>query len=224
MTEVTCWTLVHGAADGDGDARSLFARTYLPVVRAYLAARWKGGPHVADIDDAVQESFVECFRAEGALGKADPDKAGKFRTFLFAVVRNVARRMEEKRAVDRARRAASAIEPGDIEDHGEHASQAFDRAWAEALLRRAAERQAEAARANGERALRRVELMRLRFAEDKPIREIAKLWNEDAADLHHEYAKAREEFKAALHAEVAFHHPGNAGEIERECEELLGLL
>ena len=76
----------------------------------------------------------------------------------------------------------------------------------------------------GEKAERRVELMRLRFSEDMPIRDIAKLWDADAAVLHREYAKAREEFKQALKAEVAFHHPGNPGEIERECAALLGLI
>ena len=56
------------------------------------------------------------------------------------------------------------------------------------------------------------------------IREIARLWAADPAELHREYARARREFKAALAEVVAFHHPGSAAAIERECAELLALL
>ena len=38
----TCWSIVIGAARGDIDHRREFARTYLPIVRAYLGARWRG--------------------------------------------------------------------------------------------------------------------------------------------------------------------------------------
>ena len=70
----------------------------------------------------------------------------------------------------------------------------------------------------------RKQLLRLRFQEDMPIRDIARLWKSDAAALHKEYAKARQEFKEALIDVVAFHHPGSPGEVERECAEMLGLL
>ncbi|MDH3592303.1 MAG: sigma-70 family RNA polymerase sigma factor, partial [Planctomycetota bacterium] len=221
--EKTCWTLVQGAAAGDQDARSVFARTYLPVVRAYLGARWRRGPMVSDMDDAIQETFVECFREGGALERTARD-AGRFRTYLFAIVRNVARRFEEKYGRDRKRRVGSSFDPDQLAATEDAASRVFDRAWAEALIKRAAERQNTEARIQGDAALRRVELMRLRFSEDMPIRDIAKLWDADAAALHREYAKAREEFKKALKEEVAFHHPGNPGEVERECAALLGLI
>jgi RNA polymerase sigma-70 factor (ECF subfamily) len=42
--------------------------------------------------------------------------------------------------------------------------------------------------------------------------------------LHHEYAKARQEFKAALLVVVAFHHPGAPAEVERDCTHLLWLV
>ena len=37
----TCWTVIKGAASGDQRDQSTFSRKYLPVVRAYLAARWR---------------------------------------------------------------------------------------------------------------------------------------------------------------------------------------
>jgi RNA polymerase sigma-70 factor (ECF subfamily) len=73
-------------------------------------------------------------------------------------------------------------------------------------------------------ALRRVELLRLRFHEGLPIREIARRWRDDPATLHREYARAREEFKEALIGVMAFHHPGSPAQAERECAELLALL
>jgi len=219
--EKTCWTLIRDAAGGDGDARGSFARLYLPVVRAYLGARWRGGPLLGEMDDAVQDVFLECFRDGGALGRARADGPGRFRTFLYAVVRNVARRVEEKRGRERLRRSPDAPDAEDLSAHEERLSFVFDRSWAETVLRHAAERQAETARKKGPEAIRRIELMRLRFNEDRPIREIARMWNEDAAVLHHEYARAREEFKTALREEVGFHHSGTPGDIDRECRNLL---
>jgi RNA polymerase sigma-70 factor (ECF subfamily) len=91
-------------------------------------------------------------------------------------------------------------------------------------MREAAERQAERAGRDGEAALRRVELLRLRFQEGLPVREIARRWAVDPATLHREYARARKEFKAALLDVMAFYHPGSPADAERECAELLELL
>ena len=70
----------------------------------------------------------------------------------------------------------------------------------------------------------RVELLRLRFHEGLPIREIARRWGTAAEVLHHEYARARQEFEAALREVVAFHHPGSPEEVEQECSNLLARL
>jgi RNA polymerase sigma-70 factor (ECF subfamily) len=206
--DATCWSLIREAAGGDRIARERFARVYRPVVAAYLGARWHGK---GAVDDATQDVFVECFRAGGLLAKADPDRGG-FRAFLLAAVRNVARRYE-----DRPRPTVGV--PVDLPADDTGPAEAFDKAWARAMLREAARVMAESAA--DERAVRRVELLRLRFHDGFAIRDIAVRWNTDAAKLHHEYATARQEFHAALQAVVAFHHPGHtAGEIDRACEEL----
>jgi hypothetical protein len=44
------------------------------------------------------------------------------------------------------------------------------------------------------------------------------------AELHHAYALARQEFKAALLAVVAFHLPGSPTEVEQEAASLLKAL
>jgi RNA polymerase sigma-70 factor (ECF subfamily) len=63
--ESTCWTVIRAAAAGSPTDRDELARRYLGVVRAYLAARWRGSALRRDVDDAVQEVFVECFRSVG---------------------------------------------------------------------------------------------------------------------------------------------------------------
>ena len=100
-------------------------------------------------------------------------------------------------------------------------SEIFDEAWARALMKQAAIVQRLDAR--GEHAKQRVELLRLRFQEGLPIRKIAEDWGADAANLHHEYARARDEFRQALKQVVAEHHSGPPGEVERECARLISL-
>ena len=58
VNRLTCWTMIEDATSGDEGARERFASMYLPVVRAYLAARWKGSPLAAELDDAVQRSIA----------------------------------------------------------------------------------------------------------------------------------------------------------------------
>jgi RNA polymerase sigma factor (sigma-70 family) len=220
--ESTCWTVIEAAAAGNAAERTAFAERYQPVVRAYLTARWRNTAHSQHLDDAVQDVFVECFKQNGMLARAERERPGGFRAFLYGAIRNVARRLEMRYA-----RNQQVADLGDLDRlPADEESQArmFDRAWARAQLREAARRQEESASRAGEDAIRRVELLRLRFHDGLPIRTIAERWQVNAARVHHEYAKARREFKAALAEVVAFHHPGAPEEIERECANLLSLL
>lgn len=221
-TDSTCWTVLRDAAAGQTDSRAQFAARYAPLVRAYLGARWRSSPLLQEKDDAVQEVFVECLRQGGVLERANPDRPGGFRAFLYGVVRNVALRFEQ-RAHQRRERQQPESE-SEIPDQDDPLSHVFDRAWARTIMKEAATRQADRAEAHGEAALRRVELLRLRFQEGLPIREIAQRWNEDAPHLHREYARAREEFHRALIEVMEFHHPGTRAEAERECARLIELL
>ena len=88
---VTCWTLIQGAAAGEAKDRETFALLYEPVLRAYLGARWKHSPLLREMDDVVQDVFIECFKQGGALaGAGRRTRSGAFRAFLHGVVRNVA--------------------------------------------------------------------------------------------------------------------------------------
>lgn len=219
----TCWTIIRDAAGGDALARQAFAERYERIVRSYLLARWGGSPLAQDVEDAIQEVFVETFRDGGVLQRVDPETGG-FRAFFYGVVRNVARRAESRHGRRRDQQAATGFFTGSEDTSEEKLSRVFDREWATGMMREAAARQRQMAEDKGADALRRVELLRLRFSEGRPIREIARLWDADATILHREYARARREFRQALFDVVAFHHPGSEDLIERECNQLLDLL
>jgi RNA polymerase sigma-70 factor (ECF subfamily) len=220
----TCWTILRATAARDDEARTKFAAQYVPLVRAYLGTRWRDAPLIEELDDAVQEVFVECFRMGGVVERADPGRPGGFRAFLYGLVRNVALRFEADRARRRDRQAPGDVSAQDVAIDDESLARVFDRVWARSVMREAAARQAEWAEGEGEEALRRVDLLRLRFQEGLPIRVIARRWAVDPAELHHEYARARKEFRAALMEVMAFYHPGSPAETERACTELLELL
>ena len=220
----TCWDVIEGAARGEEGQREEFARRYAPIIREYLGARWPDAPLLAEVDDAVNEVFLECFRLGGVLERADPARAGGFRAFFYGVVRNVARRFEGARARNREQQPSTSFDPAEKKTPETSLSRVLDRAWARAILDEAGARHREEAETQGESALRRVELLQLRFADNLPIRAIARQWDEDPAHVHREYAKARAEFKTALRAEVACHHGGSARQVETECARLLELL
>jgi RNA polymerase sigma factor (sigma-70 family) len=218
-TGSTRWTAIRAAASGDAAARDEFARRYETVIRGYLESRWRGRPLAQSVDDAVQEVFVDCLRDDGALGRADSQAPGGFRAFLYGVARNVARRHEERR---RAGASPPDFDPDAIEGREPTASRVFEKAWASALLAQAREEQARRAAAAGGDAVRRVELLRLRFEEGLPVRDIAARWAEDPAHVHHEYARARREFQEALREVVASHLDApRPAAVEEECARLL---
>jgi RNA polymerase sigma-70 factor (ECF subfamily) len=125
-------------------------------------------------------------------------------------VRNVARRFE-----NRPVRAADPLP--DIVADEQSLSQLFERTWAQTLMAEAAQLQQRRASERGPEAVQRVELLRLRFKDNLPIRTIAERWGVPAAGLHHAYALARQEFKVALLEVVAFHCPGSPAEVEQEA-------
>lgn len=216
----THWSVIHDAALGVPTARDEFVHRYSPILRAYFAARWRGRAS-PEIDDAVQEVFLDCFRADGALGRVDSGAPGGFRAYLHGVARNVARRAEDRSRRDRARR--SDVDPDQIAGAEETASRLFERAWAQSMLSQATALLTERAARAGADAVARVEILRLRFEDDMPIRDIAERRNVDAARLHHDYAQARAEFQTALRDVVRAHEGGSPGDVERECARLLDM-
>ena len=131
---------------------------------AYLAARWRGTALREDLDDATQEVFVECFRQGGVLDAAGSGRVPGFRAFLYGVIRNVARRFESRPV-----RAADPLPEFATDDASQ--SRLFDRTWAQAIMAEAGRLQRDRADERGAEAVQRVELLRLRFEENLPIRD-----------------------------------------------------
>jgi RNA polymerase sigma-70 factor (ECF subfamily) len=220
MNLTTCWTVIQSAAAGNQADRERFARLYAPVIKAYLVARWRKSAYLKELENAIQEVFLECFKQNGVLQRCERGRPGGFRAFLYGAVRHVALRFETHRARRREWQPLNG-ELESIPKEEASLSQVFDRAWVQALLQEATQQQAAHARQTGEDALRRVELLRLRYQEGLPIREIARRWNTDREKLHRECTRAKQEFRRALLEVVAFHHPGSPEEVERVCAELL---
>ena len=219
----TCWTVIHEAADGQASARDEFARNYMPAVRAYLKARWSNPLMRSYVDDATQEVFVECFRDNGPLNRVGKDITSSFRAYLFGLVRNTARNFE-KRLAKPVNQPGAGLSDFQIPSDDPSLSLVFDRSWARMIIRQAGETHRENARLAGDAAMRRVELLTLRFQHGLPIRHIADQWNVDAAEVHREYAKARDEFRLAMREVVCFHHPGTDAEIDAEVKLVMQLL
>lgn len=222
--ESTSWNTLRAAAAGEVQAQEEFVRRYRPVIRSYLGQRWRHSLLGQQLDDAVHETLLECFRPSGVLAKIDADQPGGFRALLFGVVRNIALRHEERAA----RRRESAPRPtsflAKVPAPDEALSQAFDRAWALGMVREAKARMADHAARGNEAARRRLELLQLRFHDGLPIRTIAERWQQDAARLHHEYARARRDFELCLREVISEHHPGDPEAAEREFRAVLDAL
>jgi DNA-directed RNA polymerase specialized sigma24 family protein len=218
----TCWTVLRAASKGDAEARSRFSRSYAAAIRSYLEARWHGRLLAGETDDATQEVFVECLKPGGVLDHADATR-GDFRGLLFGLVRNVARRFEE-RALQRGKlipKDSDAYAHLTADDPGQ--ATLFDRSWARALIRQSKRLHHERAMNQGPAAQRRIELLERRFGSGEAIRTIAAAWGVPAQEVHNAYRKARTEFYGCLREIVAFHSPAGA-DFDSECRRLLDLL
>lgn len=217
----TCWTLIEGAARGVAKDCDEIARRYSPTIRAYFLARWRAAPLCNEIDDAAQEVLFDCFRSDGALSRADREHPSGFRSYLLGICRIVGLRIEA-----RARQARLSYEESEVDRHAvddKTPSAAFDRAWARTVVQDALDglrRQAGTSIA----AERRIRLLNERILNGVPIRELVKKWEIDADLLHHEFARARNEFKSSLAAALRFHLGTGTDPTDANLRHLLELL
>lgn len=220
----TCWTVLRAAADGDTAARSTFARNYAAPIRAYLTHRWHGRPLLCDIEDAAQETFVESLKPGGVLERADSDR-GDFRGLLYGVVRNVARRFEERAARAYARDANESVYLDELPHQAEALSRVFDRAWAQSLMRESVLSHQQHADGGDADAQRRFRVLRMRHDDGLEIREIAAALGEPhVATVHNDYRQARRAFAVHLRQVVAKHTGARDSAIDKECRRLTELL
>lgn len=216
----TSWTLIRCAADGSEDAREAFVLRYLPVVRAFLAARWTGEGRGETLEDAIQDVFVECLRMGGVLDRIDEIRKRSFHSFFYGVCQNVARTHE--RRIRRDRDECEEVTEA-LPDDDPGVSAAFDRAWARAVLSEALDLQRERAGVLGPEALARVDLLQQRFHDGIPVREIAARSGEPAEKLHRQLTRGRTEFQTCLR-EVMREQVGTGEGFEIQVERIRELL
>lgn len=224
MPRVTSWTLIRSAADGDSEARDRFAELYLPVVQAYLRARWRGRLRDTEIDDAVQEVFISCFREGGVLDRVGKSGEQSFRSYLFGAARNVALGLERSRL---ARVDRNVGETFDEETHAvdEASLEAlFDAQWLKNVVLRARKLQADRSRSLGEAAQRRIELLRLRFGLGLKIREIATRWEMNPKRLHKDYAQACADLRECIRLVIGFDNPDRPEVVAAEFESIASMI
>ncbi len=131
--KATRWTLLGAAQLGDPGSRDEVARIYRPPVLRYLRAAGAG----QDADDLTQEVFVRLFHND-VLTRATPN-AGRFRSLLLAVARNVLRAQRTK-AGAKKRGGGQPLLSLDEAQVPQKEREAFDREWILSLLERAIER------------------------------------------------------------------------------------
>lgn len=217
------WSVIARAAAGDGVARAKFADTCLPVIKSFIESRWRATPLARELEDAVQEVFVECLRADGALTRADPSR-GDLGALLYGVACNVARRFEERASQRDGRHQGAESALADLPAREASLSVQFDREWALAIVREAGQLMRARAERGSMEERRRVELLELRFAGGLPIREIAAQWGSEPEAVHRAYRKAREEFQDCLR-HVLGELSLRPGEVrDEELARILGLL
>ncbi len=172
----------------------------------------------------MQDVLLDCLRDGGALACAERARATTFKSFIYGVSRIVALRYESRLRAPREGQFPAALDADDLNRSDDRVSAVFDRAWATMILQTALDEFNREATAKGSTAERRVEILRLRFYDEQPIRAIAARWSADAALIHHEYARARKEFKDVLLRVLARHGTEPRTEPSKVFEELLRLV
>ena len=216
QSEQTSWCVIGRAATGDAAARDEFARRYGPFLRRVFHRRWAGTPYRVHFDDAVQDSFVQCFKPGGVIERADASRGASVRTLLYAVARNVAWRCERDHQRAAAGHALPA-EPVEVPDGLHELTRGEARGMVREALRRLCESIDPEARGYGE-------LLRARAYEGQSVGDLAAGDAAAAARLHREYAKAKRAFGSELAAVAAADYPVPPSELRLLLLELLSSL
>jgi RNA polymerase sigma factor (sigma-70 family) len=222
--DTTSWSLILGAAARRPEDQERFAALYTPLIKAYLAARWRVPHEHEDVGDAAQEVLLQCFRPDGALERVEPGRASGFRAFLYGIVRNVAAMAERKRSRIHETQAASS---GVFEQpaHEASLSQVFDRGWAEVVVREARSLLHRRSMIRGGTGALRARALELRYQGGLPPREIAPRLGLDVKQVYRLLEDGQIDFQEALLEVMATQVPGaSRQELEAKCVELLQLL
>ncbi|MCB9888808.1 MAG: sigma-70 family RNA polymerase sigma factor [Planctomycetes bacterium] len=220
----TSWALIQCAAAGAGPERDTFARRYAPVIRDYLRARWRLPADHERVEDALQEVFVECFKADGVLDRADPAYASGFRAYLFGVVAKVALVSERRFRRRSDRPAEDAVDLDGIQSDEESLSRAFDKGWAELVVREAIELLRERSCGDPVRT-ERFTVLEQRFLRDLTPAQIGEQTGHTPERTYQLLRRAKSDFRSAfLDVLRAYDPSAEKHELERTGREILQLI
>ena len=129
----TRWSILHAAQAGDGEAIASLCVKYRSAVVAYLKRRGAG----EDAEDLAQEVLVGLV---DYLPKAHA-QAGRFRSLVFAVARNVFNHELERRGALKRGGGEAPISHPDLDQIArDEPDESFDREWLANLIGRCLER------------------------------------------------------------------------------------
>lgn len=214
-----------GAATDDESHRDRFCRRYAPVITAFLCARWRVAKNHERVADATQEVFVQLFKPNGALQRVDASRPGGFRSYLYGVTAKVAANQERLLARQQRNRQDVHSDMDHLQSPDAACSKAFDRAWAELIVREAYEAML-GDRGAGATAALRMKVLKLRYQEGLPPREIAeRLGFADVREVYQMLDVSKAHYARALREVVSRYHPSSsADQLDDLCRQLLGLL
>lgn len=218
----TSWTLIRGAAGGKDAAREEFIARYETFVRRVLGRHWSGRAIAVEMEDTIQNIWVECFKKNGVIERADPNRS--FRAFLCGVIQREEMKVRQKWARDAVRRDKATFDPEQVLADQTAITRLIDREWALQVMGEAWQAYEQWAEDKGCAALHRVEVLRLRTREGLPPRKIAERVGGDAAQASRDYAQARKEFERTLREIVARHEGDEDKNLDDAVRDLLSLL
>ena len=218
-SRMTSWVLVGLAGTDEDLAQREFALRYEKFVRRILAKRWLGTVFRTYFDDAIQEVFVECFKPNGVIEKANAQNGNSFRTYLFQVASHVAARFER---THQRQQSIASTNDDHLDDLSSQAMSAYDLVTREEvadLVREALHRMTH--HYNPE-VRKRGQLLDRHTCQGEKIIAIADGNPDLAEQLHRDHTKAKREWKSFLVEVVQSEYrvPGNEAQVI--VSELLG--
>ena len=220
----TSWDLIALAGSGDADAKDLFANTYEPIVRKYLAMRLRLPIDHYQVLDNTQEVLLQCFKSNGVLDNALTRCRGNFRPYLQGIATRVAANAIRRR-VSRPERTNQSASHRDIEQQVEpRQSTVFDNIWVDMVLQEATVILKQQFRSKPSR-LQGLKALRLRYQRRLGCPEIAQRLGISNEQVYETLRVAKKDFRLALMAAMSNHYPNmTESELKSECSSLAATL
>lgn len=221
--DTTRWSLIldaGGEGDDARDALETLCRTYRPPVLAYVRAR----PGLRDAAEDLTQAFFAHLLEQRLASRADRER-GRFRAFLLTSLKYFLSNEHDRATAQRRGGGQTSVVLEDFEPPGDDdPEQAFEREWAQTILRQARARlQQEARHAGRTELFVRLQPFLLEPPRDSDYESVASALglrrNTVAVAVHRLRARLQ-----ALVREMVADSAGDAAAAEVELRRLRGCL